>query len=424
MSVRTLSIIAFFVIAAFVAGLLLRESAASQRVTIAAGPDEGEAYALAIAIAEVVERHHPRLIVEVVETSGAGENMRLLEEGRVEFATVPADAEIGRRARMVAVLYPDVFQLIAREDAAIDEVNDLAGKRIALPPQRGGQFAAFWFLADHYELDPADLQAVPMSAASAGWALITGAVDATFRMRAAGNPSILELMETVPTRLVPIDQAAAMQLKRPALRPGTIPMGAYHGYPPVPESDLPTVAVERLLVARRDLDDGIANTLTGVLFERRRELLNRTSLAGFIRPPDLGGGTYIPIHPGAQQYYDRDQPGFAQENAELIALVVTLIVLLGSGLLQLVSRRKKRRIDLHNREVLRLGLRADEAADPEKLQGYRARLFEVAAGVVDDAERGEVSPEGFNFFWFTWGMVSDKLDRRESHLLAEEGEVP
>jgi TRAP transporter TAXI family solute receptor len=420
MSIRALSVVALFVLAALTAGIALRESTVSQRVTIAAGPDEGEAYALATAIAEVAERHYPRLSVEVVETAGSGQNMRLLEEERVELATVQADARMGPSARMIAILYPDVFQLIVREDSGIERVADLVGKRIALPPQGGGQFSTFWFMAEHYDLDPASLQAVPMTAASASWALIDGAVDATFRVRAAGNPAILALIEEVPTRLIPLGQAAAMQLKRPALQPGTIPRGSYRGFPALPESDLPTVAVQRLLIARGSLDNDVAVKLTRVLFERRRELMNLTSLAGFITPPNLGGGTYIPVHPGAQQFYDRDRPSFIQENAEPFALVVTLAALMISGLFQLGSRRRKRRIDLYNKEVLDLGASLDRSTDLEEVRRCRERLFELAAGVVDDAEVGLISPDGFNFFWFTWSMVNGRVEKQASALEASD----
>jgi len=412
-SLRALTILALFVLAALALALALREGHA-QRVTIAAGPAEGEAYAIATAFAEVVERHHPELSVEVVETAGSHVNTRLLEEGRVELATVQADVRMGRAERLVALLYPDLFQLIVREDSGIRHVADLRGKRVALPPQGGGQYESFWFLAEHYELGADDVRAVPMSAASSSYALINGAVDAVFRVRAAGNPAILELIESVPTRIVPIAQAAALQLRQPALEPGIIPTGSYRGYPPIPESDMPTVAVQRLLVASRDLDARVVHTLTRVLFERRSELMNLTSLAGFISAPSLGGGTYVLVHPGAQRFYDRDRPSFVQENAEPLALLVTLAALLGSGILQLGSRRKKKRIDRYNKEVLDLGVQADGTTDPEELRDCRRRLFALAAAVVDDAEVGLISPDGFHFFWFTWSMVDGTLRRREA----------
>lgn len=416
MSVRALAVVALFVLAALGTGLWLRESVADRHVTIAAGPTEGESYALALAIAEVARRHLHGLTVEVVETAGSEVNMRLLQEGRVELATVQADVHMDPSARMIAILYPDVYQLIVREDSGIDRLADLVGKRVALPPHGSGQYRSFWFLAEHYELEPTDLLAVPMSSASADWALADGAVDAVFRVRAPGNPAILRMIGAAPTRLVPIGQAAAMHIKQPALEPGVIPMGSYQGHPPLPETDLSTVAVHRLLIASERLDDDIAAGLTSVLFERRRELINLTTLAGFISRPSTGGGTFIPVHPGAQRFYDRDRPSFFQENAESIALVVTLGALMFSGLLQLGSRRKKRRIDRYNQEVLQIGVRASEAGNLDEIERCRRRLFELAAGVVDDAEVGLISPDGFNFFWFTWSMVSGRLDRSEAGL--------
>jgi TRAP transporter TAXI family solute receptor len=423
MSARALAVVGLFVLGALTAGLVLREAAVRERITIAAGPQSGEAYEVASAIAEVVERYNPELTVEVVETAGSSQNMRLLDEERVQLATVQADTRMGSSARMVARLYPDVFQLVVREDSGIRQVADLVGKSIALPPQGGGQYSSFWFLAEHYDLGADDFQAVPMSAASANWALIDGAVDAIFRVRAAGNPSILQVIESVPTRLVPIKQAAAMQLKRPALEPGAIATGSYRGYPPVPEADLPTVAVQRILIAGRSLDEDIAAKLTSVLFERRRELINLTPLAGFIEPPAPGGGTFIPVHAGAQRFYDRDRPSFFQQNAESLALLLTLAAVMGSGLLRLGSRRRKKRIDLYDKEILQLAVRADETEDPAEIRRYQERLFELAAYVVDDAEVGRISPEGFNFFWFTWSMVSRHLDVRAAALSRSTAEV-
>jgi hypothetical protein len=191
----------------------------------------------------------------------------------------------------------------------------------------------------------------------------------------------------------------------------------------VPEADLPTVAVQRILIAGRSLDEDIAAKLTSVLFERRRELINLTPLAGFIEPPAPGGGTFIPVHLGAQRFYDRDRPSFFQQNAESLALLVTLAAVMGSGLLRLGSRRRKKRIDLYDKEILQLAVRADETEDPAEIRRYQERLFELAAYVVDDAEVGRISPEGFNFFWFTWSMVSRHLDVRAAALSRSTAEV-
>ncbi len=416
MSTRVLSLFALFMLVAFGGGLVLLNGARTHRISVAAGPVTGEAYEMASAIADVFEHHHPRVQIEVLETSGSAENLRLLAQGRVELAAVQADSRPGPEARVVAGLYPDLFQLVVREEAEILDVGDLRGRKIAIPPQESGQTRSFWELVGHYGLGPDDIEALSMSAPAADWALIDGAVDAVFRVRAAGNRSILALTEATAVRLVPIRHAAAIQLRQPAVEPGVIPVGAYRGSPAVPETDLPTVAVQRLLVAAAGVDDELVNRLTAVLFDRRRELVNLTPLAGFITPPEPGGGTFIPIHAGARRFYDRDAPSFLQQNAEPIALFVTMAALLASGLLQLGSRRKKRRIDQYNRAILQLGARARELVGASDLQRSRDELFEIAGHAVDDAEAGRISREGFEFFAFTWRVVDGLLRDREAEL--------
>ncbi|MEN8183803.1 MAG: TAXI family TRAP transporter solute-binding subunit [Myxococcota bacterium] len=220
-------------VAAGIAGWRLVGVQDTPRLAIAAGPREGEAFRLAEAIAEVAARRL-HLEVEVLETAGSAENVRLVEAGRVDLATVQADVEAATGLALVAPLYPDAFQLVVREDSEIRGVADLAGHRIAIPPEGGGQFRSFWFLAGHYGLEAASLTALPMSAPAANFAMLEGAVDAVFRVRAPGNASVLELIRSAPVRLVPIEQGRALALKEPALGPGTIPSGSYRGHPPLP----------------------------------------------------------------------------------------------------------------------------------------------------------------------------------------------
>ena len=68
-------------------------------------------------------------------------------------------------------------------------------------------------------------------------------------LKRLGNPSIQQLVQSGDVRFLPIAHAAAMKIKQPAFNPAVIPEGAYLGNPPVPDRDLPTVAVHRTLLA-------------------------------------------------------------------------------------------------------------------------------------------------------------------------------
>jgi len=378
-----------------------------EHIVIAAGSARGEAFTLAEAIAGIVEAEVSGVTVEVVETAGSGENLDLLESGRVEFALVQADATLVPSARLVAPLYPDVYQLIVAADASIYGVEDLRDRSIALPPEGSGQNAAFWFLADHYGLGENDMNALAMSEAAADWAMRQGGVDAVFRVRAPGNDEILQLIEQGGMRLVPIDQAAAMQLKRPALMTGQIPRGSYQGSPAVPDSDLPTVQVSRLLVAHEDVDENLVYAITTLLFERRRELISETPLAGFISEAN-GAAAYVPVHSGARRFYDREKPGVLRSYAQLVSVLLWIGFILFSGFLALRQRwdsAMKDRVDRYNEELVQLCTAVRASGDPEVLRKGQERLLEILSRVVEDLNEGRVTSHGFDTFSFSWQAV-------------------
>jgi TRAP transporter TAXI family solute receptor len=197
-------------------GLWYWDSTREHRLLIAGGQRSGQAFHIAKALQQVAQRHYPDLKIDVFETRGSLHNASLLDQGVVQLGTVQADQASGRKARLVAELYPDTFQIVVRPDSGIDSIGDLAGKRIALPPERSGEFESFWFLAKHYALAAGDLKIYTGTERTTDWLLINGDVDALFRVRAPGDASILNLIRRVGGTVIPIPQAAALRLQHPA----------------------------------------------------------------------------------------------------------------------------------------------------------------------------------------------------------------
>ena len=297
-------------------------------LTIAAGSKQGESYIFSQAMAQVIAKYQPKIEIQVLETKGSEENVELLEKKKVQLAMAQADTPALPSARIVSFLFPDTFQLVVTDKSGIQEVADLRGKRIGLPPQGGGQYKSFWFLAEHYRLKPTDFRYMAMTEEQADLAFRSNQVDAVFRVRPPGNKSILELVQNRRGHLVPIDQAAAMKIKQPAMEAASIPKGAYQGDPPIPAIPLPTVAVQRIFLANKEVDAEIVRQITSILYERRQELATIISVASYVSPPSTVGGTGLPVHPGVQAYYDREKPSFAQSNADYLGLILTLVLLL------------------------------------------------------------------------------------------------
>jgi hypothetical protein len=204
-----------------------------------------------------------------------------------------------------------------------------------------------------------------------------------------------------------------------------VPRGSYRGDPPVPPVDLPTAVVQALFAGREALDASVVHDITGVLFERRRELMDLAPLAGFITTPDRATGTYMPIHQGAQRYYSREQPNFLQENAELIALLLSIAALSVSSLFRMADQGRRRRLEAYNGEILGLYSAVKDSDDPRVVAAQKDEMLQVLVRVLDDAEEGLVTEEGFQVFSLTWQAVYQALrDRLTMHRLpagAEDG---
>lgn len=397
-------------------GLWYRDTHREYRLLIAAGQRSGQAFQIATALKQVTERHYPELTVAVFETRGSLHDADLLDQGAVQLATVQADQTSGRAARLVAELYPDTFQIVVRRDSGIDAIGDLVGKRVALPPQKSGEYEAFWFLANHYDLREDDLKVFAGTERTTDWLLLNGDVDALFRVRAPGDASILNLIQRIDGKVLPITQAAALRLQHPAFESGIIPQGSYNGRPAIPDKDQPTISVKQLLVAHADVPADVIAKITSVLFEHRQELMDIIPLAGAIAAPARSTESYLPIHAGVWAFWDRDKPSFIQENAEPIALMISIAVVVTSAYLQLATRRRKRVMDAYNRELIDLAQRARNAPDFEALDECNGRLAEFVGRVVQAAEHGRINAAEFTLFHFTYDAVEDAIKDRQLQL--------
>jgi len=390
-------------------------------IVIGAGSSTGDSYQFAQAIADVTNLHYPDIKISVMETNGSDENMLLLQERKIDLATVQSDIEAISSARIVSNLYPDMFQLLARDDSQIEQFHDLKGKRIALPIKGSGQWESFWFTANHYGLSQSDINVIELDAEEAIQAFINGEVDALFKVRAPRNKDVLSALNGCQSHLIPIQQAAALKLRRPSLIVGEIPKGTYSGSPLTPKEDLPTVSVNRLLVAHKLANEEAVYLITKVLFERRLELLKTTPLAGFISQPDWGVGTFIPIHHGAISFFERKKPNYFVANADFFALILSILLLVSSAVMGFRTRlsgKQKNLADSYTKNLLNImnQVEAENNIDLSFIKERKSELYQMLSVVINDLDNDKLNSEGFQFFSFTWNTVMNLIQEKENKL--------
>jgi uncharacterized protein len=390
------------------------------RLSIATGSKEGEYYAFAQALATVVSRHNPKISITVEESAGAQQNLEWLDQGKTQLAIVQSDTPSKPSARAVAYLFPEVFHLVARSNAGIQNVDDLRGKRVALMPKGSGSYDLFWVLSQHYNLQETDFTPLPMPPDQAYAALRQGRVDALFRVMALGNPGMSQLLKQARAELVPIDQVESLRLSLPYLESSTIPKGTYDGSSPIPPENLPVVGVRAVLIGRDTVKPEVIQAITRTLFDFRNEIVAVYPRAAAMRLPDAGQDLGLPLHPGAKAFYNRDQPNFIVEYAESIGLAFSVGVLVVSGLWQLrlwLEGRQKNRADSYNLEILALLEQVLKTNDLQELEKIQHQLFEILRQVVVDLDTDRISPESFQSFTFPWEMAISALRHREMMLM-------
>jgi uncharacterized protein len=380
----------------------------TEYLTLAAGTSSGESYILGNALKAVVERHYPRIRITLLETGGTVENLQMLENGQAQLATAQADIPPGPRSRALAVLYDDTFQLLVPKDSQLQNLVDLRGQRIALA-QSGGQYQSFLRVVEHFGLHSNDFHFVGTNDEAAEDAFLNGRADAIFRVRAIGDPSIEQLVQTGRVRFLPIEHAAAMKIKHPAFEAALIPVGAYWGNPPVPTQDFPTVAVHRTLLARDTASVTAIRAVTEVLIERRQEVMEEIP-AGMaevrlllvqVRRPESQAGLGPALHPGALSFYDKDKPSFLLAHADYVGLFLTVGLMAGSWLWELkrwMQRKQKNKADQYSKRVVALISSVQEENSLPPLDEAWRELLKILAEAVHDLDADKLSEESFNSF--------------------------
>ncbi len=411
-----------------VVGMVWLRQSRTIHLTLAAGASSGESYILSNALKTVVERHYPRVKVTVMQTGGTVENLHLLEDGQAQLATAQADIAPGPRARAVAVLYDDTFQLLVPRDSSAKSLVDLRGRRIALA-QSGGQFQSFLRVVEHFGLKQADFQFVGASDEAAADAFLKGRADAIFRVRAIGDPSIEQLVQSGDVRFLNIEHAAAMKIRYPAFGAAEIPEGAYSGSPAVPAQNVPTVAVHRTLLARDTADQDAVRAVTEVLLSRRQEIMQEIP-AGMtevrlllvqVHRPEPQAGLGPALHPGALSFYDKDKPSFLLAHADYVGLILTVGLMAGSWIWELkrwMQRQQKNNADQYSNRVIALisSVQAMDALPP--LDEAWHELLEILTHAVRDLDADKLSEESFNSFRAILQIGMEATRERRSMLMA------
>ncbi|KAB3531500.1 TAXI family TRAP transporter solute-binding subunit [Alkaliphilus serpentinus] len=286
-------------------------------ISIATGGTSGTYYPLGGAFAKVFNDNVENVTANAQSTNASVENVGLLEKGEAELAFIQNDVtyyaytgteiwegkEKVTNVRGMAMLYPEIVQIVALKDSGIESVEDLVGKKVAIgAPGSGAEANARQILAAHGisydDLGKADY----LSFAEAADQLKNKQMDAAFVTAGIPTSAITEVAQTADVVVIPIsaEKIAELSSQYPFYAEVVIPAGTYKDQ----DSDITTAAVMAMLVVKADLDEDLVYELTKAIFENRQVIIDTHNRGNDITLDTALAGMPIEVHPGAQKYYD------------------------------------------------------------------------------------------------------------------------
>ena len=287
--------------------------AAETKLVLATGGTAGTYYPFGGAMAKIWNSKIPGMNVTAQTTGASAENIRLVNKKEAELALVQSDTldfafnakeafkEPLKEMGAIAVLYPEIIQVVVRADSPAKSFADLKGMKIGVGAPGSGTEANFRQLLDIYGLSKDDIKGQYLSFSESAEQFKDRHIDAFIVVAGIPNSAIVDIATQHDIRILNIAGDAAKKLseKYPFLAPAKIPANTYKNQ----AQDVETVAVNAVLIAGKELPVDVVYNLTKTLFENQADLASAHAKGKELNLQAAVKGVSIPFHPGAEKYY-------------------------------------------------------------------------------------------------------------------------
>ena len=291
------------------------EPAGGGRLSIATGNTTGVYYILGGGIASVLTDNVEGTEATAEATNASAENIRLVCAGDSDIGFTLADTatdaingEAGfdgepQSVQALARIYSNYTQVFVRADAGVSSIADLAGKSVSTGSPNSGTEVIALRLLEVNDLAPGDVDQQRLGLPESVQGMKDGAIDALVWSGGLPTGGITDLVTSMGDDVVmlPLDEELPKMQEAygEAYTEGSIPADTY-GLP----EDVATIAVPNLLVVSDAMPEDVAQDVTRAIFENLDDLTAVHPEAANISADIATDTGDVPMHPGAQAYFD------------------------------------------------------------------------------------------------------------------------
>ncbi|WP_024517468.1 TAXI family TRAP transporter solute-binding subunit [Bradyrhizobium sp. Tv2a-2] len=294
-------------------------------LSIAVGSSDGEAPKIVSALASRLAVNNAPVRLKVVETTGPIESAAAFSSGKTDLAVVRGDVGDLSHAQAIVVLAQAVALLVAPPGSAITDMAGLKRTTVGVVAADTNQRIVS-VLTRAYDLDRANVVFKNVALDQVRRALDTKEIRAVLFVMPLSDKYLSLVRGLFPQNaktapvLIPIENAGAIAEKERAYESFDIPKGTLRGSPPVPEDDVTTLQTSFYLVGKKSLDNDMIAGFTQAITSARRDLLAELPILAQFKAPDTDAGAYLPVHPGAAEFYNGNQQTFLDKWSNVIFL--------------------------------------------------------------------------------------------------------
>jgi TRAP transporter TAXI family solute receptor len=283
-------------------------------INILTGGTSGVYYPLGVAISKVFTDKMQGSRPSVQATKASVENLTLLQQGKGELGFTLGDSlamgwagdeEAGFKSKLdklrgITAIYPNYIQIVATQESGIKSLADLKGKRLSVGAPKSGTELNARAILQGAGLSYKDLGKVEYLPFGESVELMKNRqLDATLQSAGLGVSSIRDLATSVPIVVVEIPASVVDKVGSPYVKV-TIPANTYEGQ----SQAVPTAAVVNYLVTHSGVKDETVYQMTKAIYESLPDLAAAHAAAKDIKLESALSGMPVPMHPGAQRYFD------------------------------------------------------------------------------------------------------------------------
>jgi TRAP transporter TAXI family solute receptor len=410
---------------AFVVALQWVEPAPPSRAVIATGRSDGAYYRFAQRYAERLSREG--ITLEIRQTSGSVENIRLLEDPArgVDVAFVQGGtggAATGEGLVSLASLYFEPLWVFSRMAPGPSDLQAMRGRRLAVGPEGSGTRAVALTLLAANGITGRTARLSPLTGVDAVRALRRGQVDTVFLIASPESPMVKEMLLTRRLALLSFPRADAYTKRFPFLTRLVLPAGGLSLEANLPPRETLLLAPAATLVVRRDFHPALVDLLlvTAAEVHARRGLFEAPQQ--FPSPDHLE----FPLMDEARRYHRSGPPLLARYLPFWAATLVDRIKVLVLPLLVLVPLvrlvppvyrwRIRSRIIEKYRDVVDVDLALSPRPSAAECDELLARLDRIEEGV-----RGLRVPLGYADAHYTLRLHVDLVRAKVKERRAASG---